>query len=175
MARYSNNPSPSAPSYTWLLVIACFKLIKGALLLAVGIGALSLLHRDSAEAVRHWITLLHGDPDNRYFNKLLLKLAIVDDRQLAGITAGSFFYAGLLLTESIGLSLRKRWAEYFTIIVTGSFIPLEVYELVRRFSALKIIIILINLAVIWYLVVRLLHERRSEAGHPAQLPPKITA
>jgi uncharacterized membrane protein (DUF2068 family) len=58
-----------------------------------------------------------------------------------------------LLTEGTGLFLRKRWAEYFTIIATSSFIPLEIYEIVRRVTLGKIILLLINLAVVVYLAV----------------------
>ncbi len=51
---------------------------------------------------------------------------------------GTFLYAGLFLIEGTGLLLRKHWAEYFTIITTGLFIPLEVYELARHFTVVKL-------------------------------------
>ena len=67
---------------------------------------------------------------------------------------GTFLYAGLFTTEGIGLLLRKRWAEYFTIVTTGGLIPLEIYELWRHFTAAKTVVALINLAIVWYLVSR---------------------
>jgi len=45
-----------------------------------------------------------------------------------------------MLTEGVGLALRKRWAEYLTIIATSSLIPLEVYELIQHFSVMKILV-----------------------------------
>jgi uncharacterized membrane protein (DUF2068 family) len=134
------------------LLIALFKLVKGLLLVGVAIGALKLLHKNVAETVADWIAILRVDPDNRFIHKLLAKLWFVNDRKLQEISAGTFFYAALLLTEGTGLWLRKRWAEYFTTLVTGSFIPLELYELARRVSAAKILVIGINVAVVWYLV-----------------------
>jgi uncharacterized membrane protein (DUF2068 family) len=141
-----------------LLLIAIFKLIKGALLIAVGIGALKLLHRDVAEVVGEWVDALRIDPGNRYIHRLLERLWSLDEHKLKEISAGTFFYAALLLTEGFGLLLEKRWAEYFTVIITGSFLPLEVYELVRRATLAKVLLLAFNVAVVWYLVARLRHE-----------------
>src|SRR5262245_50050558 len=142
-----------------LAIIGGFKLLKGLLLLAVGIGALNLLHRDIADTLGPLISHLHVDPDNRHLSRALEKLWSLDDRALKRISAGTFVYAGLLLTEGVGLLLRRRWAEYFTVLVTGSFIPLELYELTRRFTAVRLIIFGINVAVVWYLV----HHLRQPA------------
>ncbi len=78
------------------------------------------------------------------------------------ISAGTFFYSALLLTEGIGLLLRRRWAEYFTVIVTGSFIPLELYELSRHVSTTRLTIVGINVAVVWYLIVVLRRDARGK-------------
>jgi uncharacterized membrane protein (DUF2068 family) len=146
-----------------LLLIAILKLIKGALLIAVGIGALELLHRDVAEVVTQWVQAFRVDPDNRHIHKLLVKLWSVDEHRLKQISAGTFFYAGLLLTEGFGLLFEKRWAEYFTVIITSSFLPLELYELVRHPTLAKVILLAFNLGVVWYLVARL---RRERCGTP---------
>src|SRR6185312_11165189 len=107
-----------------LWLIAALKLLKGLSLLAIAIGALHYLHRDMEDTVTNWVNVLRVDPENRYLHHLIEKLMAVDDRQLRAISAGSFFYSALLFTEGIGLMLEKRWAEYFTIIVTSSFLPL---------------------------------------------------
>lgn len=137
------------------MLIAVFKLFKGLILLIVGIGALSLINKDAAAHVADWTAALRIDPDNHYVHGLLVKLNFVTDRQLGEVSAGTFFYAALLLTEGVGLWLRKRWAEYFTIFVTGSLIPLEVYELWKHFSATKVAVLIVNVAVVAYLVARL--------------------
>ena len=61
-------------------------------------------------------------------------------------------YAVLEGAEAVGLWYQKRWAEYLTFIATTVLLPLEVYELTRRFSPLKIITLLINIAVVIYLL-----------------------
>ena len=153
---------PQPPGDRWLLLIAVFKLIKSILLVAAGIGALRLLHRDVADVVERWIDVLRVDPDNRFIHSVLVKVLTVNDRSLKEISAGTFAYAALFLTEGTGLLLRKRWAQYFTIIVTGSFLPLEVYELMLHASVAKLLVILLNVAIIGYLVVRLRRENKDK-------------
>ncbi|MDQ6653913.1 MAG: DUF2127 domain-containing protein [Acidobacteriota bacterium] len=151
----TKKPKTRSSSRKGVWLIAIFKLFKGLILLAVGIGVLSLLHENAAERVTHWIAALRVDPNNHFIHMAIRKLWSVDDKKLAEISAGTFFYAALMLTEGLGLALRKRWAEYFTIFVTGSFIPLEVYELAQQFSLTKIAVIAINVAVVVYLAIGL--------------------
>ena len=144
-----------------LWLIGGFKLIKGLLLVAVALTALNLLHKDIGDVSDTWVARLHLDVDNRYVDGALSKLLSLDDRKLKAISAGTFFYAALLLTEGVGLLLRRRWAEYFTVIVTGSFIPLELYELARHVTVTRLCVIGINAAVVWYLVVVLRRTGRE--------------
>ena len=134
------------------MLIAVFKLLKGIALLAVGIGALRLLHQDVAAIVDHWINAFKVDPHNRYILWLLAKLPLVNDRKLTELSVGTFIYAAVFLTEGTGLALSKRWAEYFTIITTSSFLPLEVYELIHHATIAKGVALAINIIVVIYLV-----------------------
>jgi uncharacterized membrane protein (DUF2068 family) len=138
-----------------LLLIAAFKLFKGLALLAVGVGTLKLLHKDVAAEAERWIELLRVDPHNHYIHRVLEKLSILDARKLKELSVGTFCYSALFLTEGIGLALRKRWAEYFTIVSTSLFIPLEVYELAKHPSLAKGILVLANAGIVAYLAVEL--------------------
>jgi uncharacterized membrane protein (DUF2068 family) len=135
-----------------LMLIAAFKLLKGFALLVVGIGALRLLHKDVASVADHWINAFRVDPHNRFIHWLLAKLPMVDDRKLKELSVGTFIYSAVFLTEGVGLALHKRWAEYFTIITTSSFLPLEVYEIIHRATIAKGVALVINIAVVVYLV-----------------------
>ena len=145
-----------------LLLVAAYKLIKGLALLALGIGALRLLHRDLAAEAARWIDLLRIDPQNHYIQQLLARIAKVDTRKLKELSIGTFLYSGVFLTEGVGLALRKRWAEYLTILTTASLLPLEVYEIAKRFSVPKIVVLLVNIAVVVYLVYEV---RRTRNAH----------
>lgn len=139
----------------WLVAIGASKIFYGALLVAAGFGALSLLHENVAQHVKSWIEALWVDPDNHYIHALLTKLRLVNDSQLKRACAGSFIYASLLFTQGAGLSLRKRWALYMTVITTGLLIPLEIYGFYRSFSPLKLLVIAVNCAAVSYLIYRL--------------------
>jgi uncharacterized membrane protein (DUF2068 family) len=138
-----------------LRLIAAFKLLKACALIAVGVGALRLLHKDVAAIVEHWINMFRVDPHNHFIDLLLTKLSILDDRRLKELSVGTFIYAGIFLVEGVGLALKKRWAEYFTIISTSSLLPIEIYELVRRVSIGKSLALAVNLAVVAYLIFEL--------------------
>ncbi|HEX4363979.1 MAG TPA: DUF2127 domain-containing protein [Solirubrobacteraceae bacterium] len=68
------------------------------------------------------------------------------------VAAVFLVYALVEGIEAFGLWYQRRWAEYLTLIVTASLLPLEVYELSLRFSPLKVLTLAINLAVVAYLL-----------------------
>jgi uncharacterized membrane protein (DUF2068 family) len=149
-----HRPAKSSKSSFILVLIGLFKLLKALLLVAIGIGAIKFLHKDVAATVQHWIQLLRVDPDNRFVHGMLVRILRVTPKQLKELSVGTFFYAGLFAAEGIGLLLRKRWAEYFTIVTTSGFIPLEIFEMSRHFTVAKLVVTLINVLIVWYLVVR---------------------
>jgi uncharacterized membrane protein (DUF2068 family) len=148
-------PEQSSKSSSFILVlIGIFKLFKALLLIAVGIGAIKFLHKDVVATAIHWTQLLGADPDNRFVHGVLARIFRVTPRQLKELSVGAFLYAALFATEGLGLLLRKRWAEYFTIVTTGGLIPLEIFELARHFTASKLAIAFVNVLIVWYLVAR---------------------
>ena len=155
-------PEPSSQDKC-IIIIGTFKLLKATLLVAAGIGILKLLHKDIGDVVEHWIEVLRIDPDNRLVHSLLVKTFSVDDHRLKEIGVGTFCYAGVFLTEGSGLLLKQLWAQYFTVIVTGSFLPLEVYELLRHMNVAKIFVILINVTIVAYLSLNLRRNQHKRA------------
>ncbi len=138
-----------------LILIGLFKLAKAIGLIVVGIGALKLLHKDIGQTVEHWVNVLRVDPDNRFIHRLITRIFHVTPAQLKAVSAGTFFYAALLLIEGIGLLLRRHWAEYFTVITTAALIPLEIYEIAHHLTWVKVAVLAINVAIVWYLILRL--------------------
>ena len=139
-------------------LIAVFKLFKAVLLIAVGMGALHLIHKDLASVVDYWVARLSLDPGNRYVGRALQKIVDITPQKIKGLGIVSFIYAGLFLIEGIGLWLVKRWAEWFSVIITTSLVPVEVYEMYRHSSAIKALILIVNIAVVAYLLYRIRNE-----------------
>jgi uncharacterized membrane protein (DUF2068 family) len=83
---------------------------------------------------------------------VLDKVDLIGPLRLREIGIATFAYSALALTEGIGLLLERTWAEYLTLILTISFIPWELVELILHASWIRVAIFLINLAVLWYLI-----------------------
>ena len=147
-----------------LLVIAVFKFVKGAVLLALAFGALSLLHKDVALEVEHWLDQLRIDSDNQFIGTLLSKLQLVHTKELKELSALGAGYAALFLTEGTGLLFRKRWAEWLTIVATSSLMPIEVYELLKEFTAVRLVALLVNAVVVLYLIYLVRQKENGARG-----------
>jgi len=138
-------------------LIALFKLAKAAMLIAIGLGALSMQHDHSWLGT--WVHALAVDPHGKLVTALLAKISSLDTRQLEAIGIGSLLYAVVFLVEGVGLMLRRGWAEVMTVIITTSFIPLEIYELALHKSWAKAAVIVVNVLVVLFLLRRLRREK----------------
>jgi uncharacterized membrane protein (DUF2068 family) len=153
----------------WITAIGIGKLLKAVVLVAVGVAALTMMSEAGARTLHHEVERAGLSPGSHLLHKAFEKAAGLDERHLAAVGIGTFVYAASFSVEGIGLLLRKRWAEYLTIILTGSFIPLEVYETIRHVTALRIAGIVLNVAAVVYLVWHLISKRSASQGtpHPA--------
>ena len=88
--------------------------------------------------------------------QLLLRVLVLigNFSHVSVLAIGAIAYALLEGTEGIGLAMRRRWAEYLTVIATGVLIPYEAYEVVRHVTLFKVGALVLNLAVVGYLAYR---------------------
>ena len=147
-----------------LLLIGIFKLAKSLFFFCIGIGAIHLLHKDLSDEVMRLATALRFDPESRVVGLVMDKVDLIDAERLREIGFATFAYSALALTEGIGLLRRKVWAEYFTLILTISFLPWELYELARRPTWVRLGLLVSNLLVLWYLVWLLKRKRGTSPG-----------
>ena len=132
--------------------IAVFKLVKALLLVGVGLGSLKLLNPGAAETADRWASTLAWRLGPRAAAAVRDGVSSLNDSKLRLFGIVAFLYAGLFAVEGAGLWMAKRWAEYLTIIATSSFVPFEVYELIRHVSWQRGATLGINLLVVGYLV-----------------------
>jgi uncharacterized membrane protein (DUF2068 family) len=142
-------------------VIAFFKLIKAACLIAAGFGVLKLVHTDATAKLEHWVAILGLDPGGRLIGHAIQRITNISPARIRELGVVSFVYAGLFTTEGIGLWRLKRWAEWFTVVITSSLLPVEIYQILHRPTSIKILVLLINIAVVAYLLYRITGERRT--------------
>ncbi|MEK7828700.1 MAG: DUF2127 domain-containing protein, partial [Deltaproteobacteria bacterium] len=70
---------------------------------------------------------------------------------IIGVSIGMVSYALLNLAMGYGLHRRKRWAEWLTVIATALLIPLEIYEIIQEQTVIRIGILILNCAIVYYL------------------------
>lgn len=139
-------------------LIALEKVTKATILIVAGLKLLSLVGHDVHVWAMEFINRHGIDLANRYVQMALEKLTGVGDTQLIQFGIAAFLYAAILLVEGIGLWMQYRWAEYVTIITTSLFLPFEIYELLERFTIIRLGIFVINIFIVWYLATRLRDE-----------------
>ena len=153
--------------HTGLAVIAVFKVVKGVLLLLVGLGLLKLVHAEIATLFSLLIEALHLNADSRLIHALVLKIDALQPNSvlLAGLV--SLGYAGMLLVEGIGLWLELTWAAYLTVVSTSLLLPFELYEVIEQVSMLRVGVLLLNLVIVLYLISQLRwHTLRARTHLP---------
>jgi uncharacterized membrane protein (DUF2068 family) len=159
--------------HRWLEFIGVLKLVKGAFFVALGFGLLRMLHHDLYLFALETVSALHLDPDRQAIAMLLDKVTLLNDHRLKQLSAVVFIYAGLDFVEGIGLVLEKRWAEYFTLILTVALLPLEAFKLVRHPNHWTVVLLLANILIAIYLAWLVLPKRASEeAATGRQTPPR---
>ena len=154
------------------MLIAAYKVGQALLFIAIGVGALRLLHKDLEDVLTTLIDHLRFNPESKLVNVILENAANVNDHMLRRISEVFFIYAALSLVEGIGLYLERVWAEYVTLIITASFLPLELFEVVRRLTWVRSGLLVINTMVLLYLlkvVIERGKERRARVQSPRSL------
>ena len=165
-------PAPAAAPHAkkssrGLLAIGLFKLGKAIFFFALGMGALHLVHKNLGDVLLRMENALHFDPEGEFAGMLQDKVDLVSGRQLRQVSIASVGYSIIALTEGIGLMMQQTWAEYMTLILTTGALPWELYEIVRRPSWMRVAVLVINLAVLGYLLWFLRAKRRRAAAEAA--------
>jgi len=155
----------------FLRLIAAFKFLKATLLVAAGLGAWELVRPSVAAEAQAWAVDLAAVVNSQAISRALAAVSGLSPHRLQTLGIVAFLYAALFLTEGTGLWIGLRWAEYLTVIATFSLIPYEVYQLGRQVTLARLVALVINLAVVAYLIYRLRRDRTGSGAasrpHPA--------
>src|ERR1051325_10125084 len=127
-----------------LSTIAVFEAAKGAIVLLVGLGLLSLLHRDVGALAAQLVRRSHLNPARHYPEIFLRAVTHVTDARLWALAGGAAAYAALRFIEAYGLWHRRVWAEWFALLAGGLYLPVELYEFVKRPTGLRLGVFLVN-------------------------------
>jgi uncharacterized membrane protein (DUF2068 family) len=134
-----------------LRVVAIFEGAKGGLVLITGFGLLAFIHQGLHNAAEELVRHIHLNPARHYPRIFLDAAARVTDTQLWLLALSAFLYVVVRFIEAFGLWHRKRWAEWFGALSGGIYIPVELFELARGYSWVKLTVLAFNMAIVAYL------------------------
>lgn len=138
-----------------LCVIALWEALKGILVLVVGFAMLTFIHQDLEQVAEKLVKHLHLNPASRIPRIFEAAAQRTTDTQLRFLALGAMLYSAMRFIEAYGLWRNRVWAEWFALITSGMFLPVEIFELARKPSWIKLLILLSNAAVVIYLSVAL--------------------
>lgn len=110
------------------------------------------MHRDAWDVAESFLEWLHISPETRYAQVFLNLADQVTDAKLWAVALGALAYSSLRFAEAYGLWRERAWAEWLALISGAIYLPFEIYELARRPDWLRLVILVINLAVVLYMV-----------------------
>jgi uncharacterized membrane protein (DUF2068 family) len=142
-----------------LLWIAAERGFRALVLLAVGLALVTHPHANWASDISHLAERMGLDPKGNWIKRLIEKVRKIHANQDLIFGVAALAYGVLEGVEAYGLWTRRRWGEWLTVLATSLLLIPEVWELAKSASVLKVGALLVNLAVVAYLLWRL---RRRE-------------
>lgn len=151
-----------------LRAVATFELTKGLIVLLASCGVLLLVHReDPWDIADGLLRLLHISPDHHFAQVFLDWADNLTEAKLWAVAGVAAAYSFLRFVEAYGLWYARAWAEWIALISGTVYLPFEVYKVVYRASLFHISILLINLAVVLYMIYAL---KTGESLHRVRQP-----
>jgi uncharacterized membrane protein (DUF2068 family) len=141
----------------FIKVIIVERIVKSSILVA---GAIGLIVAGHTGLLDRWADYAENQLNLNVGQNIILQLLfralayIGNFNHITIVALSAVAYAALEATEGVGLALRRRWAEYLTVIATGILIPYEAYEVIRHPTLFKVGALALNLAVVGYLSYR---------------------
>ena len=135
----------------FLKFIIIEKFLLGAMAFLLSFGVISLINKDMEKFANDVVIFFNLDMNNHYIEVLIDKIGMIENGTIIGISIGMVSYAALNLAMGYGLHKRKRWAEWLTVIATSLLIPFEIYEIIQEQTIVRIGILILNIAIVYYL------------------------
>jgi uncharacterized membrane protein (DUF2068 family) len=140
------------PRFGVLRMIALYKIVKVLLLLLVAYGELRLRDASLVAKLLSWASARPYGLEHRMVSRLVEWFSGLSSSRAEALRLVTLGYAAVFAIEGIGLWMRKRWAEWLTVVITASLVPFETWEMFARPTVGKLAILLGNVAIVAYLV-----------------------
>jgi len=152
-SRAGSLPQAHAHDHTLqaLRGIATIELAKGLLVLFAAITLIFFMRRDPWDVADGLLHLLHISPDGQFAQRFLDWADTLTDAKLWAVAAAGLAYSVLRFFEAYGLWYARAWAEWIALISGSLYLPYEIYKLIHRQNWLHIGILVVNLAIVFYM------------------------
>jgi uncharacterized membrane protein (DUF2068 family) len=147
-------------SKTALRLLSLFEAGKGLLVLFVGAGLLSFIHKNTQQQAAEIVSIFHLNPARHYPEIFINTLANLGNAHLWVLSASALLYSLIRFAEAYGLWNDRLWAIWFAVASSALFLPLELFELSEKFTIVRSVILLLNILLVFYLF-RLSRHRAS--------------
>jgi uncharacterized membrane protein (DUF2068 family) len=142
-----------------LKLIAAERLLRGLVLVAVGLVLITHAHANWAAWINDHARQAGFDPSSNGIQKLVAKVQAISPSKYVVFGVVAIAYGILEGVEGYGLWRRRRWAEFLTVVATSLLFAPEIYELTKHATPLKLAALVVNVVIVAYLIWRL---RRHE-------------
>jgi uncharacterized membrane protein (DUF2068 family) len=162
--RQQSSPHPPVA----LRTVAVLEALKGVLASALGLGLLSIIHRDLDDMAERATELLHVNPDGHISNLLFAAADRASEKTLIEFGIFALLYASIRFGEAYGLWKERCWGEWIALVSGCLYLPLEVNGLIHDPRPFKWGLLVVNLLIVGYILGRRLNSaRRKNAESPA--------
>ena len=147
-----------------LRAVSLFEAGKGLLVFSLALLLSTFVHRDLPGIVAEFRTRWHLDPSGHIPELAKMLMHDLTGSRLHLLIMLAAIYALMRFVEAYGLWFEKRWAEWFALVSGGVYLPVEIYELAKGFSWLKMGVFAINLVIVGYMMLLLFRGKAAIAG-----------
>jgi len=135
-----------------LRTIAILEALKGVVVLLLGFGLLTLLHKDVEEAAENMLFHLHISPVHKVGAAVLHAASKITDTRLWEFSIGGAAYSAVRFVEAWGLWNRRVWAEWFALLSGAMYLPLEIARLIEKPNGLHLAVLATNVLIVLYML-----------------------
>src|SRR5208282_466101 len=144
-----------------LRVVALFEAAKGLLVVFVGFGLLSCIHKDLLSVAEQLVRHFHLNPARRYPRIFIDAANHLTDRYLWALAFSALLYAVVRFVEAYGLWHQRQWAKWFGLLTGAMYVPVELVGIMRGPTWPKVTVLVINSGIVGYLAYALWRSRRD--------------
>lgn len=138
----------SAPT---LYAIIAMKLFKGLFFAVLALIVYTHSDKDVAQEFSNLLQWLRLNPEGKFWANLIAQMDGLTQARIVHLAYATFIYSLFAVVEGVGLMFRLTWAGWLSIGESAFFIPIEIYELSRRFTWFVFVIMVLNSFMVFYL------------------------